>query len=166
MAASPATGRSHPNAARSRARRLAMQALYQWQFTAMDAHEILAQFEQDEAELRNADRGYFRELVERVTAGAVELDACYAPALNRPLEEVNPVERAILRIATYELMHRIDIPYKVVINEAVALTRKFGAEQGHSFVNGVLDQVARRLRGLEHPRGESGGGLPGTGGGA
>lgn len=164
MAASPAAGRSHPNAARSRARRLAMQALYQWQFTAMDAGEILAQFEQDEAELRNADRAYFRELVERVVATATELDECYAPALNRSLDEVNPVERAILRLATYELMHRIDIPYKVVINEAVALTRKFGAEQGHGFVNGVLDQVARRLRAVEHPQGAPGGGLPGAGG--
>ena len=164
MSASPAAGKAHPNAARSRARRLAMQALYQWQFTAMDAGEILAQFEQDEAELRNADRAYFRELVERGIALATQLDACYAPALNRPLEEVNPVERAILRLASYELMHRIDIPYKVVINEAVALTRKFGAEQGHGFVNGVLDQVARRLRAVEHPRGEPGG-LPGTGGG-
>lgn len=164
MVSRPGAAKS-ASAARTRARRLAMQALYQWQMTAMEAAEIVAQFEAD-PEFRSADKAYFEELVDKTIANIQTLDDYYSPALTRPINEVNPVERAILRLATYELWKRIDVPYKVVINEAVALTKKFGAEQGHTFVNGVLDQMARRLRTVEHPQGHSGGGVPGLGGNA
>lgn len=145
-----AAARGNPQAAaRSRARRLALQALYQWQMTATDSGELLAQFEQSD-EFRGADGEYFRELVQRVIQDVSELDGLYRPYLDRKPEEVDPVERAVLRLATRELRDRIDVPYRVVLNEAVALTRKFGAEQAHTFVNGVLDRVARDLRQVEY----------------
>jgi N utilization substance protein B len=81
------------------------------------------------------------------------------PYLDRPLKDLDPVERAVLRMATYELMSRIDVPYKVIINEAVNLTKKFGAEQAYKYINGVLDHTARKLRAVEHPQGEGGSGL-------
>ena len=134
--------------ARSKARRLAMQAVYQWQMTAHDAADILAQFLADE-ENSGIDASYFEALVRGVVQGHVALDALLAPTLARPLHEVDPVERAVLRLAAYELQQRLDVPYKVVLNEAVALTKKFGAEQGHTFVNAALDKLARELRAVE-----------------
>jgi len=148
------------NRARSRARRLALQALYQWQLTGMEAAEIEGHFHERD-EYADADADYFRELVLGVVARREELDAHLAPHLDRTVEEVDPVERALLRIGAYELAVRADIPYRVVLNEAVELARRFGAEQGHTYVNGVLDRVARRLRGVEHPQGEGGGPVPG-----
>ncbi|WP_297527991.1 transcription antitermination factor NusB [Thiohalobacter sp.] len=145
-----AAARGNPQAAaRSRARRLALQALYQWQMTATDPGELLAQFEHSD-EYRGADGEYFRELVQRVIQDVAEIDGLYRPYLDRKPDEVDPVERAVLRLATRELRDRIDVPYRVVLNEAVALTRKFGAEQAHTFVNGVLDRVARDLRQVEY----------------
>ncbi|MGA7801380.1 MAG: transcription antitermination factor NusB [Gammaproteobacteria bacterium] len=145
---------------RSRARRLALQALYQWQLTGMDAAEVERQFHERE-EYRQVDAVYFRELVLESVAHCAELDAHLGPLLDRPIHEVDPVERAILRVGAYELAFRPDIPYRVVINEAVELARKFGAEQGHAYINGVLDQVARVLRGVEHPAGDGSGPVPG-----
>jgi N utilization substance protein B len=131
--------------ARHWARRLAMQALYQWQLTGQNLCEIEAQF-LDYEDIYKADIDYFRELLHRVPACLHELDAQLGAYLSRPINDVDPVERAILRNACYELMYRIDVPYRVVINEAVNLTRRFGAEQGHKFVNGVLDRLAKPLR--------------------
>jgi N utilization substance protein B len=131
--------------ARHWARRLAMQALYQWQLTGQNLCEIEAQF-LDYEDINKADIDYFRELLHRVPACLHELDAQLGAYLSRPINDVDPVERAILRNACYELMYRIDVPYRVVINEAVNLTRRFGAEQGHKFVNGVLDRLAKPLR--------------------
>lgn len=136
------------SAARSKARRLAMQAVYQWQMTAHDAADILAQFLADE-DNRGVDAEYFEALVRGVVQGCPALDAALAPTLARPLDEVDPVERAVLRVAAYELQHRLDVPYRVVLNEAVALAKKFGAEQGHTFVNAALDKLARELRAVE-----------------
>jgi N utilization substance protein B len=136
------------SAERRRSRRLAMQALYQWQLSGENVQEIINQFlaEQD---VQGADLEYFRELMEKITQSTDELDKTIAPLLDRPIETVGAVERAILYIASYEFLHRMDIPYKVVISEAVALTKKFGADQAHKFINGVLDRSAKENRKLE-----------------
>jgi len=136
------------NAARSKARRLAMQAVYQWQMNALDAADLIAQYLADE-DNRNADAEYFGTLLRGVVHGHVVLDELLAPTLARPLDEVDPVERAVLRVAAFELQQCLDVPYRVVLNEAVALTKKFGAEQGHTFVNAALDKLARNLRAVE-----------------
>jgi N utilization substance protein B len=130
------------------ARRCAAQALYEWQMTGQDPNRIAAQFLADE-DLRKADPDYFRELVQQVPARAAEIDTALEPFLDRPLAQVDPVERAILRIGGYELTQRPDIAYRIVINEAVELAKVFGAEQGHRFVNGVLDKLARAVRPVE-----------------
>ena len=149
MADSATTGPGRfPSAARTKARRLAMQAVYQWQMTAHDVVDILAQFLTDE-DNRGADVEYFEALVRGVVQGHAALDALLAPMLARPLDEVDPVERAVLRVAAFELQQRLDVPYRVVLNEAVALAKKFGAEQGHTFVNAALDKLARTLRAVE-----------------
>ena len=129
---------------RQRSRRLAMQAMYQWQMTGQDLDEIEAQFFDDENR-RKADMSYFHELLHQVPACLDELDVHLCKYLDRSISDVDPVERAVLRNACYELLYRRDIPPKVVINEAVNLTKKFGAEQSHKFVNGVLDKVVKQL---------------------
>ncbi|HDP89261.1 MAG TPA: transcription antitermination factor NusB [Thioalkalivibrio sp.] len=135
--------------ARRKSRRLAMQALYQWQLTDQHPKDILAQFQADD-EMASADPDYFRELLLEVTERHAALDARVEPFIDRKsMAEVDPVERAILRIAVYELEHRLDVPYRVVVNEAIELTKKFGAEQAHRFVNGVLDKLAQELRKAE-----------------
>jgi N utilization substance protein B len=130
---------------RSRARQYALQALYQWQMTRQDIGVVERQFLEDE-ELTQADVGLFVTLLRGVPTSLSRLDSALAPLLDRPLEQVDPVERAVLRIGAYELMEHLDIPYRVVINEAVELAKLFGAEQGHRYVNGVLDKLAKRLR--------------------
>ncbi len=134
---------------RSRARRRAVQALYQWQLTAQSVKEIEAQFEREQ-DLRETDLGYFRDLLRGVVREREALDAALAPHLHRPIEQVDPVERAILRLGAYELRARPDVPYRVVIDEAVGLARVFGAEDGHRFVNAVLDKLIPELRAAEH----------------
>ena len=133
---------------RSRSRSLAIQALYQWQLAGQDVPAIINHFmlEQDG---KKFDSDYFSELVHGVPARVDELDMALAPCVDRALESVDPVERAILRLGTYELIVHPEIPYRVVINEAVELAKVFGAEQGHRYVNGVLDKAARALRPLE-----------------
>jgi len=136
------------NKARARARRLALQALYQWQMAGQDLAAIEAQFlaEQD---FSRADSDYFSVLLHGVPTSIDQLDEKIAPALSRPIDDVDPVERALLRLAVYELINRIDIPYRVVINESVELAKTFGADQGHKFINGVVDKLARELRATE-----------------
>lgn len=136
------------NRARHVARRLAVQALYQWQLTGDNPKDILAQFKEGRP-LGEADMSYFRELLLGVPEHTQSIDVALSPYLDRPLERVDPVERAILRLAAYEMMHRLDVPYRVVINEAVDLAKVFGAEQGHRFINGVLDKAVRQLRAVE-----------------
>ena len=134
--------------ARSRARQRAVQALYQWQMTAQNLGDIEAQFIADR-EMGKADLEFFHELLHQVPAQLDVLDAELAGLADRPVEQIDPVERAILRMGTYELMHRLETPYRVVINEAVELAKTFGAEQGHKYVNSVLDKVARKVRAAE-----------------
>ena len=137
--------------ARARARRYAMQALYQWDLSGTDLPLIRKQFLLNE-DFGMADQPYFMELLTDLPKQADVIDSTLAGFVDRPVGQLDPVERAILRIAVYKLLERIDIPYRVVINEAVQLTKKFGAEQGHAFVNGVLDRAASKLRSIEYSK--------------
>jgi len=135
-------------AQRRRARHFALQGLYQWSMTRAELNEIEAEFRVDN-DFSNVDGDYFHAILNGAARNARELDALYEPKLDRRLDELDPVERALLRMGVYELRDRIDVPYKVVINEAVALARKFGASESHRYINGVLDKMARELREIE-----------------
>jgi transcription antitermination protein NusB len=134
--------------ARSRARRRALQAIYAWQISGGTAQQVIAQFAHEQAH-EVADLEYFEDLVRGVMKHVEELDVALAGFLDREVEQVDPIERAALRIATYELRHRPDIPYRVVINEAIDTTKRFGSEHGHTYVNGVLDHAAAAWREAE-----------------
>jgi len=133
---------------RSKARGLAVQAVYQWQMAGQSANDIYAQFMTEHAG-KKVDTDYFRNLLHGVIAHRGRIDEGLGAYLDRDIERVDPVERAVLRVAGYELLEHPEVPYRVVINEAVELAKVFGAEQGHRYVNGVLDKAARRLRPLE-----------------
>lgn len=136
--------------ARSRARRLAMQGLYEWQISDNVPQDILKGYQQQrQQEIKDADVEYFQTLLFGVPNHLDELDQALSPHVSRPLKEVDPVELAILRQAAYELIYRLDVPYRVVINEAVELAKVFGAESGHKFVNGILDKLAANVRSAE-----------------
>lgn len=132
-------------AARRRARECAVQALYSWQLSKNEIADVELQF-LSEQDVKDVDIAYFRELLSGVAVNAASLDALMAPVLSRQLEELGQVERAVLRIALFELSKRHDVPYKVAINEAIELAKTFGAEDSHKFVNGVLDKVAPTVR--------------------
>ena len=134
--------------ARRRARRLLAQALYQWQLGGADASEIERQFRSTD-EFARVDAEFFSEVLRGVVECAEALDARIAPLLDRRLSELDHVERALLRLGTFELCHRIDVPWRVVIDECVALARTFGAEQSHKYINAVLDAIARSERAAE-----------------
>ncbi len=134
--------------ARGRSRRLAMQAIYQWQMTGDSISGIKQQFV-DENNMAILDAGFFSELVSGVASSINELDPLLRKYMTREVESVDPVERAILRLAAYEFVNRIDVPYRVVLNEAVNITKEFCAENSHAFVNAVLDKVAKEVRHLE-----------------
>lgn len=134
---------------RHKARHFAMQGLYQSHFNKTPANEIEAQFRVD-FNMKGTDFEYFRNLLTGVNRYIDEIDEELDPlASDRELVECDAVTRALLRIGVYELMHRIDVPYKVAINEAVNLAKKFGPEDSHKFVNGLLDKAARKLRAVE-----------------
>jgi transcription antitermination protein NusB len=133
---------------RNKARRAAVQALYQWQLTEQPPDQIETHFINDH-ELSGVDLEYFHELVREIPLHLHELDDHLLPHLDREIGEVDPVERAILRIGAFEFEFRPEIPYKVVLNEAVELAKTFGAEHGHKYVNAVLDKVAAKLRANE-----------------
>ena len=133
---------------RRRARRLLLQALYQWQMSGADEAEIERQFRED-PNFERIDADFFHEVLRGVIASCAELDACLAPLLDRKVMELDRVELALLRMGVYELCHRQDVPFKVAISEAVGLARVFGAEESHRYVNGVLDAVARSQRARE-----------------
>lgn len=136
-------------AARSKARHYAMQALYQWYMAGADISVIEAEFHADN-DMKKVDVEYFHEILHKIPAQVNDLDEIYAVNLqDRSLDELDPIARAVLRLATYELKARIDVPYKVVINEAVNLTKKFGATDSHKYVNAVLDKTAATLRAAE-----------------
>jgi N utilization substance protein B len=133
---------------RSIARKLAMQALYQWQLTQQSAAQIKQQFLESE-DSAGVDREHFEELVGGCIAGHETLAAMLQPFLDRPLDQLDPVETAILLIGMFELQQRVDIPYRVVINEAVDLCKRFGATDAHKYINAVLDRAAREIRSAE-----------------
>jgi len=130
---------------RRRARRRALQALYQWHLTGQDVGEILNQF-REEQDFSNVDTELFASLVRKVSAGQTGLDEKITPFLDRPVKQLDVIEHVILSIASYELLNSIEVPHQVVIDEAINLAKQFGAEQGHSFINGVLDKAARQWR--------------------
>jgi len=134
--------------ARSLSRKLAMQALYQWQLTGQTAAELRNQYASEQG-FGDADAEYFRELLDRITEAAASFDATLGELIDRPVAQLDPVEHAVLLIGLYELGQRLDVPYRVVINEGVELAKRFGATEGHKFVNAVLDRAARLLRAAE-----------------
>ncbi|MET0988125.1 MAG: transcription antitermination factor NusB [Steroidobacteraceae bacterium] len=134
--------------ARSQARKLAMQALYQWQLTQQSATDIESQFVSDD-EFGGADHEYFHELIDQCITREQELDSSTSKYVDRPLDQLDPVERAILLIGMYELEHRLEIPYRVVINEAVELGKRFGATDAHKYLNAVLDRASKDKREAE-----------------
>ncbi len=133
---------------KSQARHHAVQAIYQWQMTGQDIADIREQF-LSEQDVKGFDVTYFSRLLTGVPTHLSELDEALGPCLDRSIESVDPVERAILRLGAFELLHLPEVPYRVVINEAVERAKVFGAEQGHRYVNGVLDKLARATRKAE-----------------
>ena len=137
-----------PKKSRRKAREFAVQGLYQWKLTGGDAGAILSQL-REETEFPKIDEEHLAALLRGVTGQAAELDELVAPYLDRPAGELSPVEHAILLLATYEMRHHPEIPYRVVINEAVELAKTYGGTDGHKFVNGVLDKLAAQVRAVE-----------------
>ncbi len=133
------------NAARHRARRLVVQALYQWQVGGDEVGEIITQFVEGR-DWNGVDIDYFRDGMRALGDHSARYDERIEPLLQRSLAMVDPVERAILRLAAYELLERIEVPARVVIDEAVELAREFGSDQGHRFVNGLIDRLAHQVR--------------------
>ena len=127
---------------RRKARHFAVQAIYQWQMTQDNVADIEEQFKLDQ-DMKGVDLGYFRELLFGVAGNINKLDSTFAPVLSRKLEDLDLVDKAILRLATFELLFRQDVPYRVVINEGIELAKAFAAEDSHKFVNGVLDKLVK-----------------------
>lgn len=134
--------------ARSRARELVLQALYQKQLTGYDCAELLRQFK-DRDEYQRADQEYFDETLPRICEGQAALEGKIAEFTDRPLSQLDPVEMAILLLGFFELAERQDVPYRVVINESVNLAKRFGAVDGYKYVNALLDKAADKLRPAE-----------------
>ena len=134
--------------ARSRSRRRALQAVYAWQLSATSEGALNAEFAHEQAH-EVADLEYFEALVRGVLGERAGLDQALAPFLDRGVEEVDAIERAVLRLAAYELLHRPDVPYRVVLNEAIEIAKRFGSEHGHTYVNGVLDHASAQWRAVE-----------------
>lgn len=134
-------------AQRRRARRLLLQALYQWQIADGEILDIIKQFRDENP--GKMDWEYFEEVLTAIPNEVATIDARLAPLLDRDTKSLDPVERALLYLGTYELTYRLDVPYRVVINEAVELAKMFGATESHKYINGVLDKLAPELRPLE-----------------
>ncbi|RRJ83601.1 transcription antitermination factor NusB [Aestuariirhabdus litorea] len=134
--------------ARRKARQLALQALYQWHMAQANVSDIEAQFRTDN-DFDKIDGEYFSELLLNIPKLLDEVDGGIEPLLDRGLDELDPIERAILRIGAYELLHRHDVPYRVVINEGIELAKRFGASESHRYVNGILDKMAAKVRSPE-----------------
>jgi len=139
---------SAARSARRRSREFALQGLYQWQLARGDATSIAQQMAEVKG-FEKLDAEYFRVLLEGTIRAATELEAEIVPCLDRKVSELSPVERSILLLAGFELRDQLEVPYRVVINEAVELAKAYGGTDGHKFVNGVLDKLAARLRAAE-----------------
>lgn len=143
------SGGTPPKNARRRSRELAMQGLYQWLLSGEDAGAIEAHVAASTPGYEKADHDYFKALLHGTLEAAAELDEAIAPHLDRKTTELSPVEHAVLLLGTFELLRMPEVPYRVVINEAVELAKSFGGTDGYKYVNGVLDRVASRLRPVE-----------------
>ena len=134
-------------AARGRhgARRLLVQALYQFQISGHGEEELIHQFTGRD-EFHWVDRDYFLSLLSEILAGANALDDLIAESADRSVEQLDPIERAVLWIGLAELRSQVEIPVKVVLNEAIELSKQFGAADGHRFVNAVLDKASKSVR--------------------
>jgi N utilization substance protein B len=135
-----------PISRRGLSRRLTIQALYQWLVNETSPATLLKQFAEQEEGLGRADPDYFEELLKGTVAEATNLTVSLVPHLDRPLNQLDPVEHAILMLGAWEMSYKPEIPWKVVVNEAVNLAKTFGAEDGYKFVNGVMDKLARTIR--------------------
>lgn len=136
------------NQARRFARERALQALYQMELSGGEVSTVRAEII-DRQEMSLVDEDYFITLFDGVAKDPDAIDVQLTPALDRPIEDLDPIERCVLRISAYEFVHCLEIPARVVINEAIEITKRFGADQGHKYVNGVLDKLATALRPLE-----------------
>ena len=133
---------------RHKARCFAVQALYYWQMTQDNVNEVLIHFLKD-INAKKTDTDYFQKIMHDIVKQSTHLDELFIPYLDRPIAEIGPVELAILRLGTYELTEHLEMPYKAVLNEAVELTKTFGPEEAHKYINGVLDKVAANSRAIE-----------------
>ena len=136
-----------PLAQRRKARRLVLQALYQWLMSGSDPLVISKQYR--EATLGKVDWNYFEEVFSEIPGATQKLNESLEPLLDRELVALDPIEKALLYLGTFELANRIDVPYRVVINECVELAKVFGATDSHKYINGVLDKLASELRPAE-----------------
>jgi len=130
---------------RRKARELAVQAVYSWQISQNPVNGIEVNFIEDNRK-RRFDIEYFQQLLRGVTNNIAELDLAISPHVDRPLDDVDHVEKAILRVAVFELKDCQDVPYRVVINEAIELAKSFAADDSHKFINGVLDKAVKLIR--------------------
>ncbi|NOT12857.1 MAG: transcription antitermination factor NusB [Methylococcaceae bacterium] len=137
--------------ARTNARKAAVQALYQWQMTGQSLIDIEGQF-LEEGRLNDTQKAYFYELFHGVPQYLDEIDQALSEFVDRPVDKIDPVERAILRIGVYELQHRLDMPFRVILNEGINLAKHFGADGSHKYVNGILDKVAQKKRTVEETK--------------
>jgi N utilization substance protein B len=146
--------KSNPSGARARgrARRLTLQGLYGWQISGAPAREIVAELLASQ-NVKDTDTEYFEALLQGIVRGSAELEAAFTPHLDRPAAQLDPIERGILLLGTYELKERLEVPYRVVLNEAVELAKAFGAEESHKYINAVLDKTAGELRRAERAAG-------------
>lgn len=134
--------------ARHNARRYAVQAMYQWQVSGAPIADIEAEFLHFHID-KKLELDYFKELIHGVPKYQEEIDKEMQPYLARSIQEIDVIELAVLRLAIYELLKRPDVPYRVIINEALELAKKFGSAEGHKFVNGILDRIAKKNRAAE-----------------
>jgi len=140
--------KAKPKSPRHRARELAMQGIYQWRVSGTDASDIQKHME-GELNLGRYDKNMFSSLLRGVLSNHETLEELLAPHLDRPLEDLSTVEFSVLLLAAFELSQQLDVPYKVVINEAVELAKTFGGTDGYKYVNGVLDKLAPKVRAVE-----------------
>ncbi|OOS00154.1 N utilization substance protein B [Haemophilus paracuniculus] len=129
---------------RRRARECAVQAIYSWYISQNSVEEVELAFIADQ-DMQGVDTPYFRKLLRGVVANVADIDEQLTPCLDRGIDEVDPIERSILRLSGYELIYELDVPYKVVINEGIEVAKVFGSDDSHKYINGVLDKLAPRL---------------------
>lgn len=145
---SPQAPKKTGTAQRKKARKLILQALYQWQISGSSIAQVEAEFRTDN-DFDKIDAEYFKSVFREIPKQVSEIDKEIQPFLDRPVSDVDPIEMNLLRMGVYEFKYRIDVPYRVVINEAVELAKVFGGTDGHKYINSILDKLSLRLRSAE-----------------